>query len=96
MIEFIIFLLIKMRLLEEKIETLKLLFRLVKPLTVSNELKDLINNLNKLNTNNIHSRIILYTLEHLIECINNNTINYRITEDVNNQVKIALRRSGIF
>ena len=85
-----------MRLLEEKTETLKRLLPLIKTSIVTNEMKCLINSLDKLNKNNIHSRIILYTLEHLIECVNNNTINYQITEDVNNQVKIALRRSGIF
>ena len=85
-----------MRLLEERTNTLKRLIPLIKSTIISNEIKDLVNNLIKLIKNNIHSKIILYTLEHLIECINNKTINFQMVDDVNIQVKVALRRSGIF
>lgn len=96
MIEFIIFIVLKMMLLEEKTEILRRIAPGVSSKVVSNEIHALIKNLDKMNKNQIHSKIIIYTLEHLIECVNNRTVDYQLVDNINNQVQIALRRSGIF
>lgn len=85
-----------MKALEEKNEILKVLVRNLSSSVISNELLELTHNIDKLNKNNIHSKIILYDTEYIIECLNNNSLTFQMIDDLNIQVKISLRRSGIF
>ena len=85
-----------MKLMEEKNEVLKKLAPRITSRIVASEVLDLTKNLDKLNKSNIYSKLILYNLEYLIECINNNTITFQMADELNTQVQISLRRSGIF
>jgi hypothetical protein len=85
-----------MRALEEKNDVLKSLVHNVLSPAISKELIELTHNIDILNKNNIYSKIILCNTEYIIDCLIDNSLTFEMVDDLNIQVKISLRRSGIF